>query len=268
MSGSVDLYNSTYGNFREQVLAEIRHETYGEDIGQNSWITTDEYDTFYSWLGLAPQAHVLEVASGSGGPALYLARKHGCRITGIDINEEGLNTARQAARAARLDAADFRFADGDKRLPFEAESFDAVMCMDSMNHFRDRLGVLREWCRVLKTGRRMVFTDPVVITGPVSNEELAARSNIGFFLFVPPGVTEHYIQEAGFSLLRREDVTGNIELTSGRWHAARQQRRDALLQIEGEERFEGLQRFAAAVHKLTGERRLSRFVFVAEKKAV
>jgi len=37
------------------------------------------------------------------------------------------------------------------------------------------------------------------------------------------------------------------------------------LKIEGEERFEGLQRFAAAVHKLSRERRLSRFVFVAER---
>ena len=53
MSKRFDLYDSTYGNFEEQVLAEVRHETYGEDIGQNSWITTDEYDTFYSWLNLA-----------------------------------------------------------------------------------------------------------------------------------------------------------------------------------------------------------------------
>jgi SAM-dependent methyltransferase len=265
MSNRVDLYDSTYGNFKEQVLAEIRRETYGQDIGQNSWITAEEYEAFYSWLDLAPQARVLEVASGSGGPTLYLARKHGCRITGIDINDEGLKTARDAARTAQIDHAAFQFADVDKQLPFEAESFDAVMCMDAMNHFRDRLGVLREWHRLLKVGRRMVFTDPVVLTGPVSNEELVARSTIGFFLFVPLEVTERYIQEAGLSLLRREDVTGNIELTSGRWHSARQQRREELVQSEGEERFEGLQRFLAAVHKLTREKRMSRFVFVAEK---
>jgi SAM-dependent methyltransferase len=267
MSDRVDLYNSTYGNFSEQVLAEIRREAYGEDIGQNSWITADEYDTFYGWLGLGARAHVLEVASGSGGPALYLARKFKCRITGIDINEGGLNTARQAARDAQIADADFRFANVDKPLPFESGSFDAVICTDSMNHFRNRPAVLREWYRVLKSGGRILFTDPVVITGPVSNDELAARSNIGFFLFVPLDVTEGFIADAGFSLKRREDVTANIELTSGRWHDARQQRRVDLLQIEGEERFEGLQRFLGAVHKLTSERRLSRFVFVAEKRA-
>jgi SAM-dependent methyltransferase len=265
MGNSVDLYNSTYGNFKEQVLAEVRRETYGEDIGQNSWITTDEYDTFYGWLNLSAGAHVLEVASGSGGPALYLAERFKCHITGLDINEEGIKTANQSALDAGLTNAAFQFADVNQRLPFDDETFDAIMCIDSMNHFRDRPGVLREYRRVLRTGRRILFTDPVVITGPVSNEELAARSSIGFFIFIPLEMTKQYITRAGFNLLRCEDVTGNIELTSGRWHDSRARHRDALIQIEGEERFEGLQRFASTVNKLAGERRLSRFVFVAEK---
>lgn len=265
MSRQVDLYNSTYGNFQEQVLAEIRRETYGEDIGQNSWITTDEYDAFYGWLNLSAGDHVLEIASGSGGPALYLAKKFQCRITGLDINEEGIKNANKQAREANITSATFQLADVNQRLPFEDETFDAVMCVDSMNHFQNRPGCLKEWHRVLKKGKRALFTDPVVITGPVSNEELAARSNIGFFLFVPLEVTTNMISEAGFQLIRREDVTGNIESTSGRWHASREKHRDDLLKIEGEERFGGLQTFLSTVHKLTEERRLSRYVFVAEK---
>ena len=265
MLNRVDLYNSTYGNFSEQVFAEIRRETYGEDIGQNSWITTEEFDKFYDWLGLSPGAHLLEVASGSGGPAIYLSRKHGCLVTGIDINEVGLRTARAAAQEVKTRPINFQFGDMDKPLPFAAETFDAVICINSINHFHDRLHVLREWYRVLKSGGRILFTDPVVLTGPVSNEELAARSSIGFFLFMPLTVTERYIREAGFGFIRREDATANIELTSGRWYAARQRRRDDLLKIEGEERFEGLQHFTEAVHKLASERRLSRFVFVAGK---
>lgn len=265
MSNQVDLYNSTYGNFKEQVLASVRQETYGQDIGQNSWITTDEYDTFYQWLDLSAGDQVLEIASGSGGPALYLAGKFHCHITGLDINEEGIKTANQHALEAGISNASFRLVDVDQRLPFDDETFDAVMCTDSMNHFRNRLDYFREWQRVLKTGKRAVFTDPVVITGPVSNEELAARSSIGFFLFVPLEVTKRFIEEAGFRLLRCEDVTENIELTSGRWHDSRQRHREDLIRIEGEERFEGLQRFLSMVHTLTSERRLSRFVFLVEK---
>lgn len=265
MSNRVDLYNSTYGNFQAQVLAEIRRETYGQDIGQNSWITTEEYDVFFSWLQVSAGDHLLEIASGSGGPALYLAQKFKCRITGLDINEEGIKTANQQAQDAGVPDVTFQLGDVNQRLPFADETFDAVMCTDSMNHFHDRLAYLREWQRVLKTGKRALFTDPVVITGPVSNEELAERSNIGFFLFVPLAVTQRFIEEAGFRLIRCDDVTANIELTSGRWHASRQHHREALLQIEGEERYAGLQKFLSTVHTLTRERRLSRYVFLVEK---
>jgi cyclopropane fatty-acyl-phospholipid synthase-like methyltransferase len=259
------MFYNTYGHFSEQVLAEIRKDTYGEDIGQNSWITTDEYDTFYSWLNLSPNDHLLEIACGSGGPALYLARKFKCHITGLDINEEGIKTADQQALDSGLQNVSFRLADVTRPLPFDDQTFDAVMCMDSANHFGDRPWILREWYRLLKPGRRILFTDPVVITGPISNEELASRSSIGFFIFMPLQVTENMIKEAGFKLIRREDVTGNIELTSGRWHASREKHREDLLKIENDELYEGVQKFLATVHKLTSERRLSRFVFLAEK---
>lgn len=265
MSNPVDLYNSTYGNFQEQVLAAVRREAFGEDIGQNSWITTDEYDTFYSWLHLSPRDHVLEIASGSGGPALYLAKKFKCKVTGIDINEEGIKTALRLASETKTVDAQFQLVNVDQRLPFDDASFDAVMCMDSMNHFRNRLQVLREWYRVVQPGARILFTDPVVITGPVSNEELAARSTIDFFLFVPVEVTKSLITEAGFHLLQCEDVTNNIEVVSQHRFESRQRYRADLVKIEGEEQFEGIQKFLATVHLLTSERRLSRFVFLAEK---
>jgi hypothetical protein len=136
-----------------------------------------------------------------------------------------------------------------------------------MNHFPDRLKVFQEWRRILGTGRRAVFTDPVVITGPVTNDELAQRSSIGLFLFVPPGVNEQLIEAAGLHLLRLEDVTANAALVAGRWHESRQRHKDALIKFEGEERFAGLQQFFAAVHHLTSERRLSRIVYLVEKQA-
>ncbi len=43
MPDSSNFYNLTYGNFANPVLAEIRQETFGEDIGQNSWLTANEY---------------------------------------------------------------------------------------------------------------------------------------------------------------------------------------------------------------------------------
>lgn len=266
MSKRIDLFDSTYGHFTEEVLNAIRKETFGHDIGQNSWMMVEEYDRFIGQLNLVPESHVLEVASGSGGPAIYLAQQVGCYVTGIDANENGIVTATEAAAKANQGTrVNFKMADANARLPVDDNSFDAIVCIDSMNHFANRANVFREWHRVIRPGSRAVFTDPVVITGPVTNDELALRSSIGLFLFVPPSVNEQLIERAGLKLLRQEDVTNNAALISGRWQQARQRHKDSLVQIEGEERFEGLQQFFAAVHRLTSERRLSRIMYLVEK---
>src|SRR4051812_10437491 len=101
----MEFYKGAYGNFETDVLAEIRRETYGEDLGQSSWITVDEYDMFCGWLKIGPESKVLETASGSGGPALYLAHKFGCSVTRIDINQEGVDNANHLAKAQAISNA-------------------------------------------------------------------------------------------------------------------------------------------------------------------
>lgn len=266
MNKRTDLYNSTYSKFSEQVLEAIRKDTYGQDIGQNSWVTADEYDRFISWLNLLPKQHILETASGSGGPALYIANKLRCNVTGIDINESGVANANKSAAELNLShLINFKVADVNAHLTFEDNIFDAILCIDSMNHFPNRLNVFKEWYRILRPGKRAVFTDPVVITGPVTNDELALRSSIGIFLFVPPRINEQFIEQAKFQLVQQEDITENAALVSGRWHDSRKRYKDELIQIEGEERYESLQKFFAAVHNLYSERRLSRIVYMVEK---
>jgi SAM-dependent methyltransferase len=266
MSDHVDLYDSFYGRFAEPALAAVRKETYGADLGQSSWITTEEFDRFIDALAVDAESHVLEVASGSGGPAIHLARRVGCRLTGIDVNPSGVANASRLATAAGLeDRVDFRVVDADAALPFADATFDAVISIDAMNHLVNRLAVLREWRRVLRPGRRALFTDPVVVTGPVTAEELAQRSSIGAFLFTPVGVNERLIEEAGLRLVRRDDASENCAAVSGRWRAARDVHRDDLVRIEGEETFLGQQRFLDTVHCVTSERRLSRFVYLLER---
>src|SRR5512132_1276351 len=205
MTERVDLYGA-YADFGHRVLAAIRGDTFGDDIGQNSWTSTDEYERFIAWLEIAPGHHVLEVASGSGGPALHLVGRTGCRLTGMDRDAGAVTTAtRLVSGLGASDRLRFLAADANAGLPFAAGTFDALLCVDAVNHLPDRAGVLGEWRRVLRPGGRAVFTDPVVVTGPVTNEELAIRSSIGRFLFVPPGVNERLIAEAGLRLVHQED---------------------------------------------------------------
>src|SRR5215510_6483432 len=136
MNARVDFFYNSYANFSGQVLAAVREETYGRDIGQNSWLTAEEYDRFIEWLQISRSSSVLEVASGSGGPAMYLARKTGCQVTGLDLNAQGVAAAGHAATSAGItQRVRFRMGDGNRPLAFADGEFDALLCIDSMNHF-------------------------------------------------------------------------------------------------------------------------------------
>jgi ubiquinone/menaquinone biosynthesis C-methylase UbiE len=266
MADSSQFYTLTYSHFAHPVLAEIREETFGEDIGQNGWLTADEYRQYLSYLEMTAASQVLDIGSGSGGPALFLARTVGCQVTGVDINPSSTTSANAWAQALGLGAlVHFQHADASQRLPFEDQSFTTVIGIDSMNHVPGRGLVLKEWSRVLRPGGRLLFTDPTIVTSILSSEEIATRSAIGYMLFTPRGENERLIQEASLTLVPIVDGTDNSAVLSKRWFEARARRRDELIQLEGEAEFEKTQRWLSVVHTQARERRLSRFAFVAQK---
>jgi ubiquinone/menaquinone biosynthesis C-methylase UbiE len=268
MSAKVDLYDNAYANYGAEVYRQIRLAAYGEDFGQTSWVTTEESREIPGMLGLTRDSYVLEIGCGSGRYALQLAAMSGCRVVGMDVNRPGIENANQLARMQDM-SAQVRFESGDasKTLPFGDATFHAAFANDVLCHIPGRPGALREVFRVIRTGGRFLFSDALVIAGTISQQEIASRSSIGYYIFSPPGENERLLEQAGFRLIRVTDTTQNAAMISKRWHDARQARKDALLRIEGEENFQGLQRFLSTVNTLTGEGRLRRFLYLADKAA-
>ena len=248
------------------LYAEIRAEAFGEDIGQQSWLSAEEQDRLIAWLDLRPEHLLLDVACGSGGPTLRIAERTGCRVQGIDLEAAAVTVAQAWVRERGLtDRVTFAVADASRPLDFAPRSFDAIMCVDAISHFPDRPAVLAEWSRLLKPGGSVVYTDPLVVTGPLSNREIAIRSAGTFALFVPPGVDESAIASAGLSLERAEDGTENLARFATRRRAAREARRKALVEIEGKGEVDRSHELFGVAAAAAAERRLSRFLFHARK---
>ena len=263
---SIDLYNTSYDHYAAQAQEDVRRETYGEDIGQTGWMTTQEFRCFFELLAAGPGSNVLEVGSGAGGCALFLARETGSNVTGVDINQYGIRNANSLAREQRLDdRVRFERVNSGEPLPFPSAKFDSVFSNDAVCHIPERALMLEEWHRVLTPGGRILYTDAMIISGIVTHEEIATRSSIGFYVFLPPGENERLIRDAGFQLLEVRDLTESTASISGRWHDARERRRQGLVRIEGEANFDGLQKFLACTHKLSSERRLRRCAYLAQK---
>jgi SAM-dependent methyltransferase len=259
-------YGAHYRHFTADVYAEVRRAAFGEDLGQNSWLTSDELGRFPSRLRLRRSARLLDVGCGSGGPSLRLAQLTACRVAGVELDEaavaEGIRRARQAGLETR---ASFLQADASVALPFEDESMDAIVCVDVINHLPNRARVLGDWARLLRPGGRVLFTDPVVITGTLDSEEVAIRTSIGYFLFVPAGENERLLSAAGLTVADVEDTTDQLVRVATRRRDARADHAEDLRRLEGEAAFQGRQRFFDVVALLAREGRLSRLVYTAEK---
>jgi len=259
-------YDANYGHFESDLYSDIRREAFGEDIGQNSWHTVDEQDRFIPQLVLSPGKRLLDVGCGAGGPALRIAQKTGCSVVGIDIHEQAISAAKSLAAGKGLaEQSTFQRVNAAEKLPFADCEFDAITCIDAINHLPDRLATVAEWARVLKPEGRLLFTDATTVTGPLSKDEIATRSSAGFFLFVPADYDRKILAACGMKLVLCDDVTESTFQIAQKRRLARSSREQALREIEGDEGFEQQQRFLDVASHLANERRLSRFLYVAEK---
>lgn len=95
-----DHYSAQYDQFAAGVHESVRRAAFGEDIGQNSWLTVDELERFGRMLELGPSSRLLDVACGSGGPALHLAQRTGCEIVGVELYNEAVESGNRLAAEA------------------------------------------------------------------------------------------------------------------------------------------------------------------------
>lgn len=111
------------------------------------------------FLALTPDSLVLDVASGKGTSAFFLAEKFGCRVIGVDLSEENVHQANAEALAKGL-SEKIKFQLGDaESLPFASGAFDAILCECAFCTFPSKSVAAAEFYRVLKTGGRVGISD-------------------------------------------------------------------------------------------------------------
>jgi SAM-dependent methyltransferase len=161
-------------------------------------------------LGLDRSSHVLDVGSGVGGPARYVAATFGCRVTGIDITHDFVEAARTLT--SRVGLGDLvTFEEGSAlAMPFADGSFDAALCLYVAMNIADKAGLAREIRRTLRPGGRLVWSE--VTLGPNAPPAFPlpwARMPADSAL-VDPESLKMTIDAAGFSLIEFSDETDII----------------------------------------------------------
>jgi demethylmenaquinone methyltransferase / 2-methoxy-6-polyprenyl-1,4-benzoquinol methylase len=97
-------------------------------------------------------ATVLDVATGTAGVAVQLARRTGARVTGIDITEAMLRRGRAAVRREGLQARIALVSGQAEQLPFADATFDALTFTYLLRYVADPAATIAELARVVRPG--------------------------------------------------------------------------------------------------------------------
>lgn len=159
---------------------------------------------------LQPGMRVLDIGAGLGGPSRVLAAEFGCDVTGIDLTEEFVRSARILTERCGLSDR-VRFQQGDAlAMPFADESFDIAWTQHVVMNIRDRLGLYREAFRILKPGGRLLFFDILKGNGLEPDFPLPWANDQSISFLYNAEETKGFLSAAGFQELKWEDVTDSI----------------------------------------------------------
>jgi sarcosine/dimethylglycine N-methyltransferase len=157
-------------------------------------------------VGITADMSVLDVGSGVGGPARYLAATYGCRVTGVDLSEPFVDAARYLTERTGLSGQVSFQAASALELPFDDGRFNAVLLLHVAMNIADRVRLYREIRRVLQAGGRFATFDAVSINGEPHYPVPWARTPATSFLLTA-AATREAIESTGFRTLAWQDDT-------------------------------------------------------------
>ena len=164
-------------------------------------------DVLAAKAGIKKEHHVLDVCSGMGGPARYIAHRLGCRVTGIDFTESRYLAAIKLTEMVGLDTL-VDFVHGNALdMPFDEDSFDVVIAQEAWCHIPDKPRLIAQCARVVKPGGVIAFTD-ILCTDKLSGGDMRRlRSEMTFPDLETINGYARLLELNGCTLLEHDDLS-------------------------------------------------------------
>ncbi len=178
-----------------------------KEFDQDHYGGSQATDLLASLAEIRREHSVLDVCCGLGGPARWIAHQIGCRVTGLDLTQSRIDSAKRLT--ARVGLTNLvGFVQGDAMdMPLPAASFDRAYGQEAWVHIPDKRALLSECRRVLKNDSVLTFTD-IVARAPLTIDESAQMASEMQF---PSIVTaQHYLDllpATGFIVERYDDLS-------------------------------------------------------------
>lgn len=160
--------------------------------------------------GINKNTTVLDACSALGGPARYLAKKYGCKVTGLDATKKMVDEAvKRTAKAGLEHLVTYRLGNA-LDMPFKAGTFDVVWGQDAWCYITDKNRLISEAARVLRPSGVIAFTDWIQTGDMTSGEWEALNSFMAFPYMETLDGYEQILKQTNFKILEKEDLSNDF----------------------------------------------------------
>jgi sarcosine/dimethylglycine N-methyltransferase len=193
-----------------------------KDFDQDHYGGTDSVDVLAEAAQVSATSKVLDVCSGMGGPARWLAFTRGCAVTGLDLTRSRIESARNLTSAVGLSKL-VHFEEGDAcAMPFADAQFDVVIGQEAWVHIPNKAALITQCRRVLKQNGWVSFTDIVERSPLLQAERNQMAEEMQFAQIYRPVDYEKLLKDKGFNLSITEDLSERwTQILQGRFQMYR-----------------------------------------------
>ncbi len=175
---------------------------------QFHYFGTDAVDEAIAEAGIGASSRVLDIGSGLGGPARYLAERTGCQVTAVELQPDLSSLAASLTERCGLAAHVDHLQADILTHELEAHSYDAVVSWLCFYHIADHHTLLAQVHKALKPGGRL-YVEDLFRHGEFDEAEQAHLTQMLYGQYLPS--SETYVgdvQGAGFTQIDFSDRTG------------------------------------------------------------
>jgi cyclopropane fatty-acyl-phospholipid synthase-like methyltransferase len=210
---------------------------------------TDALDFALGLIGGGAGRHWLEIGSGIGGPARYLAHHGGISITALELQADQNNLATRLTRRCGIDAQVDHACGDFLQYDFGGQQFDAVVSWLALYHIPERPRLLARCHALLKPGGRF-YTEDLCSIGRIDARQMADLERDLYAITLPSlEAYRNNLESAGFTVEICRDMTADWAQFTRERLAAYRADRARHVRVHGEATVTALDDFYSAVDR-------------------
>jgi cyclopropane fatty-acyl-phospholipid synthase-like methyltransferase len=201
-------------------------------------------------IGLGRNSRVLEIGSGLGGPARYLAQTVGCHVTALELQPELHDLASELTRRCGLSKRVVHVRGDALSYPLPVAGFDAGLSWLAVHHILERPRLMQRLAHAIKP-QGHVYIEDLVMREVTSREDVATlRNTLYAVTLTDADAYAQDLEDAGFDEIDITDMTSSWGAFCAARAKAFRENRQRHVRIHGEAAAARLERFFSTVARL------------------